>query len=118
MVGKNGQPFPDRAMDNFSSQLLSTLLALAFVGLLAWVSLAMLKRLQQGRLLPGSRTDADELRFVRAMPVGAKERVVVMQYRGEEWVLGVTGGGISLLSREPVHAAPSGEVAQPVSPRP
>ena len=117
MVGKNGQPFPDRAMDNFSSQLLSTLLALAFVGVLAWVSLAMLKRLQQGRLLPGSRTDADELRFVRAMPVGAKERVVVMQYRGEEWVLGVTGGGISLLSREPLRATPSGEVAHPVSPR-
>ena len=117
-VGKNGESFPDRAMDNFSSQLLSTLLALAFVGLLAWVSLAMLKRLQQGRLLPGSRTDADELRFVRALPVGAKERVVVMQYRGEEWVLGVTGGGISLLSREPVHAAASVEVAHPVSPRP
>lgn len=108
-------------MDNFSSQLLSTLLALAFVGLLAWVSLAMLKRLQQGRLLPGSRgADAGELRFVRALPVGAKERVVVMHYRGEEWVLGVTGGGISLLSREPVAASPStpsGEVAQSVSQR-
>jgi len=107
-------------MDNFSSQLLSTLLALAFVGLLAWVSLAMLKRLQQGRLLPGTRVDAGELRFVRALPVGAKERVVVMHYRGEEWVLGVTGGGISLLSREPVSTATSsstGEVAHPVSPR-
>lgn len=108
-------------MDNFSSQLLSTLLALAFVGLLAWVSLAMLKRLQQGRLLPGSRPDADELRFVRALPVGAKERVVVMQYRGEEWVLGVTGGGISLLSREPVRgmaaSTSSDEVAHSMSPR-
>jgi flagellar protein FliO/FliZ len=104
-------------MDTFSSQLLSTLLALAFVGLLAWVSIALLKRLQQGRLLPGSRADAGELRFVRALPVGAKERVVVMRYRDEEWVLGVTAGGISLLSRGPVAAPSPAEVAQPVSPR-
>jgi hypothetical protein len=40
-----------------------------------------------------------------------------MHYRGEEWVLGVTGGGISLLSREPVAATPTDEVAHPVSPR-
>ncbi|MET0352130.1 MAG: flagellar biosynthetic protein FliO [Rhizobacter sp.] len=103
-------------MDSFSSQLLSTLLALAFVGLLAWVSIAMLKRLQQGRLLPGARADAGELRFVRALPVGAKERIVVMHYRGEEWVLGVTSGGISLLSREPQASASSDAVAHPVSP--
>jgi flagellar protein FliO/FliZ len=39
--------------------------------------------------------------------VGARERVVVVHYRGEEWVLGVTAGGISLLARAPApDAAP------------
>lgn len=107
-------------MDNFSTQLLSTLLALAFVSVLAWVCIALLKRLQQGRLMPGQRALADELRFVRALPVGAKERVVVLHYQGDEWLLGVTAGGISLLSRSPI-AAPLGHagtdpVAHPVSP--
>jgi flagellar protein FliO/FliZ len=45
------------------------------------------------------------LRFVRALPVGPRERVVVVQYRGEEWVLGVTAGGISLLGRAPATDA-------------
>jgi len=89
-------------MENFANQLLSTLLALAFVGGLAWVSIALLKRLQQGR--GKGRPAESELRFVRALPVGAKERVVVVQYGGEEWVLGVTAGGISLLSKQPLPA--------------
>ncbi len=93
-------------MDNFASQLLSTLLALAFVAALAWVSIALLKRLQQGRARgPSGRPEA-ELRFVRALPVGTKERVVVMHYRDEEWLLGVTAGGITLLARQPLVPAP------------
>jgi flagellar protein FliO/FliZ len=91
-------------MDTFASQLISTLLALAFVGVLAWISIALLKRLQQGRAGGKGRPAESELRFVRALPVGAKERVVIVQYRGEEWVLGVTTGGISLLSRQPSAA--------------
>lgn len=87
-------------METFASQLLSTLVALAFVGVLAWLSIALLKRLQQGR--SKGRHVEGELRFIRALPVGAKERVVVVQYGGDEWLLGVTPGGISLLSRQPV----------------
>lgn len=88
-------------MDNFSRELLSTFVALAFVVALAWAAIALLKRMQQGRgSRPGTRDDS-ELRFVRALPVGTKERVVVVQYRGEEWLLGVTTGGITLLARTP-----------------
>ena len=87
-------------MENFASSVATMLLALAFVLALAWLALRLLKNLQAGRLNPQS---ADAPRFVRALPVGARERVVVMHYRGEEWVLGVTAGGISLLARDPVH---------------
>ena len=98
-------------MENFSRELTSTLLALAFVAALAWVAIALLKRLQQGRIGRSTGRPQAELRFVRALPVGSKERVVVMQYRGEEWLLGVTAGGISLLARSPIDApaaAPDG----------
>jgi flagellar protein FliO/FliZ len=86
-------------MENFASSVATMLLALAFVLALAWLALRLLKNLQAGRLNP---QPGDAPRFVRALPVGARERVVVMHYRGEEWVLGVTAGGISLLARDPV----------------
>jgi flagellar biogenesis protein FliO len=37
----------------------------------------------------GSASD-DALRFVRALPVGTKERVVIVEHRGARWMLGVT----------------------------
>lgn len=100
-------------MDNFASSLLSMLLALAFVLVLAWVAIRVLKRLQYG---PAKASDAEALAFVRAMPVGARERVVVMHYRGEEWVLGVTAGGISLLSRQPQVPPALTEATAPTDP--
>lgn len=93
-------------MDTLANQLLTTLVALAFVSGLAWVCIAMLKRLQQGRSGGPNARPEQALRFVRALPVGAKERVVVVHYRGEEMLLGVTGAGISLLSKQPIDVAP------------
>ena len=85
-------------MSNFLRELALMLVALAAVLALAWLAL----RLLRGRL-PGAaaRAAADDetLRFVRALPVGTKERVVLMDHRGERWMLGVTAGGISLLAR-------------------
>jgi flagellar protein FliO/FliZ len=79
--------------------LFSTLIALAFVLLLAWVLLRGWRRLQLGI---GKAVDAgDTLRFVRALPLGARERVVLVDHGGERWMLGVTAGGISLLARWP-----------------
>lgn len=90
---------------SFPAEILRTLLALAVVALLAWACLALLRRLQQGRGMAGNARAGSELRFVRALPVGAKERVVVVQYRGDECLLGVTSGGISLLARTPIVTA-------------
>jgi flagellar protein FliO/FliZ len=88
-------------MESFATSVATMLVALAFVLLLAWGALHVLKRFQLGRGA-GAGAAPEALRFVRALPVGARERVVVVHYRGEEWVLGVTAGGISLLAREPV----------------
>lgn len=84
--------------------LATTVLALAFVLLLAWLLLRGWRRLQS----MGVRAPADPaqaLHFVRALPVGARERVVLIEHAGERWMLGVTAGGISLLARWPQGAS-------------
>lgn len=86
-------------MQDLMLNLFSTVAALAFVLLLAWVLIRGWRRLQT---LGGPRTDGGEaLRFVRALPVGSRERVVLLDHAGERWMLGVTPGGISLLARWP-----------------
>lgn len=81
-----------------------TVVALAFVLLLAWVLIRGWRRVQ-GMTLGTGAADGEALRFVRALPVGARERVVLLDHAGERWMLGVTAGGISLLARWPL--APS-----------
>ena len=80
--------------------LASTVVALAFVLLLAWGLIHGWRRLQN---LGGRQSvdGAEALRFVRALPVGARERVVLVDHAGERWMLGVTAGGITLLARWP-----------------
>jgi flagellar protein FliO/FliZ len=46
----------------------------------------------------------DSLRFVRALPVGPKVRVVIVVHRGARWMLGVTAGGISTIAQWPADA--------------
>ena len=80
-------------MENFATQLVSTIAALVLVIAVAWLALRALKRMQYGK------TSGDELRFLRALPIGTRERIVLIEYRGEEYMLGVTSGGISLLQK-------------------
>ncbi len=82
-----------------------TVVALAFVLLLAWVLIRGWRRLQ-GLTLGAGAVDGEALRFVRALPLGARERVVLLDHAGERWMLGVTAGGISLLARWPLDAPP------------
>jgi flagellar protein FliO/FliZ len=84
-------------MESFILSFASMLLALVIVLALAWVVLKLLRARMQPRAASGNASD-DVLRFVRALPVGAKERVVVVEHRGERWMLGVTAGGISTIA--------------------
>jgi flagellar biosynthetic protein FliO len=82
-------------MTNFTTELLTTFIALGLVLALAWLALRVLKRMQHGK-----STD-NELRFLRALPIGARERIVLVQCRDQEYLLGVTSGSISLLEKRP-----------------
>lgn len=80
--------------------MMALLAVLALIVGLGW----LLKR------LPGSGfRQAEGLKLVASLNVGAKERVVVVEVNGQQLLLGVTAGGIATL-----HALP--EPLPPVAP--
>ena len=88
-------------MEPFVSNFARMLAALALVLVLAWIALRVLRgRLGRGTgpLAGSAGGNPEALRFVRALPVGTKERVVLVEHRGERWLLGVTAGGISTIA--------------------
>ena len=86
--------------------LLSTLIALAIVLGLAWVVLKLLKRTQ----LAGGRAAADGPQVVRAVSLGARERLVVVHHRGVEYLLGVTAAQVTLVAQQPLPPADTDDV--------
>ena len=66
---------------------LAVVLALIFA--LAWVA----------RRMQGLRRNATGLQVLAAVPVGAKEKVVMMKLGDEHFLLGVASGSVSLLHR-------------------
>jgi len=84
------------------SELLSGVLALAIVLALAWASLKLLKRMN---LNLGAAPGAPGLKFLRALPLGPRERLVMVAYEGDVLLLGVTAGQVTLLDRRPEASA-------------
>lgn len=72
---------------------LTVLVALALVLGLAFFSIRMLKKVQSGA------PSGDDIRFIRSLPLGARERATVVIWRDEVLLLGVTAGGITVLDR-------------------
>ncbi len=95
------------------SSLLAIILSLAFVIALAWGGLYLMRRFQDGSFGKlGGQQDTRNLRFIRALPIGPRERLVLIEIEGEEMLLGVTAHSISRLrewpapgSAEPATAA-------------
>ncbi len=88
----------------FLLSLLAVILALAFVLALAWVALRLLRRWNDR--FQGGDVAGQPIRFLRAMAVGQRERIALVEVRGEVMLIGVTGGGISLLARWPETRTP------------
>jgi flagellar protein FliO/FliZ len=94
-------------MEAFVSNFARMLAALALVLALAWIALRVLRSRMdaKGALAKGLPAAGEALRFVRALPVGPKERVVIVEHRGERWLLGVAAGGISTIAHWPAEGA-------------
>lgn len=93
------------------SSLLAIIISLAFVIALAWGTLWLLKRFQDGSFgrLSGA-DDGPEMRFEKALPVGPRERLVLVEVEGEQMLLGVTAHAITPLKSWPVSASSSDKV--------
>ena len=87
------------AVGTAATGLLGTFAALAFVLVLAWGALRLLRRFQDRATGATPGTPGPALRFVRALPVGQRERVVVIEVDGERMLIGVSAASVSLLTR-------------------
>lgn len=88
------------------SSVLAIVLSLGLVLLLAWGCLWLLRRFQDGQLGSARRADPGRtLRFTRTLPLGPRERLVLVEVDGEELLLGVTAHSIVELKSWPKRDA-------------
>lgn len=89
------------------SSILAIVLALALVLGMAWGVIWLLKKLQDRQLGVAANGEGDTpIRFLRSMPLGQRERVVLIEARGETMLVGVTAGSVTLLARWPEGQTP------------
>lgn len=82
------------------SSLLAIVFSIALVLGLAWGALWLLKKWQDRTMgAQGAGTGERTLRFIRALPLGPRERIVLVETGGEILMLGVTAASITVLSR-------------------
>lgn len=86
---------------------LNLILGLLFLALMVAAAWWLLRRVNgaQWPLLPRAA-----MKVVASLPLGQRERVVVVEIAGQQWLLGVTPAQVTLLHRfdEPAIAAGSG----------
>jgi flagellar protein FliO/FliZ len=93
-------------MENYLQELLFMLLALIFVVALAWFLLKGLKHFHATHGASGNR-----MRLTLSLPLGTRERMVVVTYREHEYLVGITPGGMHLIDK-----LPQSEVAESTDP--
>lgn len=87
------------------SSLLAVVIALGIVLGLAYVLLRLL-RSWQDRVHGAAEEGEKPIRFLRTLPLGQNERVVLIEVRDEVMLVGVTPGGVSLLKSWPAGTPP------------
>ncbi len=78
----------------FPVSLLITVVALVAVLALAWFALKGLSRFSTSQLGNG------RVRIVQSVSVGNRERLLVVHFADKEYLLGVSGGGISTIDQQ------------------
>ncbi len=93
-------------MATASDGLASLSLAAGAVAALLWMALLLLRRLRPDGLAAGG----GDCRILRSLPVGPRERILVVAIGPRQLVLGVGNAAVSLLCElnEPLPAASAG----------
>jgi len=89
--------------------ILTSAVSLLLVLGLAWLMLRLLKRSQLGRASGG------DPRVLRAVALGPRERLVVVQHHDTEFLLGVTASSVSVIERRRIDAEPAAPTSEPAS---
>jgi flagellar biogenesis protein FliO len=82
-------------MDNYVQELLFVILALLFVVMMAWLLLKGLKGFHS------QYGDGTRMKLMLTLSVGTRERLVVINYRDHEYLIGITPSSIMLLDKLP-----------------
>jgi len=86
----------DSVNNGFPINLLFTILALVFVLILAWFAIRLLAHLASGKSRNG------RLRVTYTLPLGSREKLVLLECDDREYLLGVTANGISLIDQQTI----------------
>ncbi|MBX2825491.1 MAG: flagellar biosynthetic protein FliO [Gammaproteobacteria bacterium] len=76
-----------------------TILALALVLVLAWL---ILKALASSGM---AKTRSGRVRITETLPLGTRERLVIVEHDGHEYLLGVSSASVNLLEKKPLPPA-------------
>jgi flagellar protein FliO/FliZ len=100
---------------SFAAQAAGTVVALVLVLGLAWVCLALLRRMQVGAggwgRAPGAGSPA---KVLGSVVLGPRERVVTVRWQGRDYLLGVTPAAINVIDQR--EAAPEVVAVVPTTP--
>lgn len=86
---------------SFMPMVLSLLVILALLGAAVWV-------LRRAGIAP--RGGGSQLRVVAQLPLGPRDRVVIVEAGERWWLLGVGSGGVTRLGTLPKGQLPAGEL--------
>lgn len=87
----------DSAIGTAVTGFIGMVIALAIVLGLAYVCLKFLRQWQERGLGQREGEPTRELRFVRALAIGQRERLMLVEAEGELMLIGVTAGSVTLL---------------------
>ncbi|UVO50025.1 flagellar biosynthetic protein FliO [Sphingomonas sp. SUN019] len=96
----------DSTIGTALSGLLGMVIALAVVLGLAWVCLKFLRQWQERGMGRREGNPTRQLRFVRALAVGQRERLMLVEAEGELMLIGVSAGSVNLLKNWGAGSAP------------
>ena len=83
-------------MNDFPLSLLFTIFALALVLVIAWFAIRMLAKLGNGQM------KNNRIKLTHTLPIGARERLVLVDCDDTTYFLGVTANGISVIDKKPI----------------
>ncbi|QTD56130.1 flagellar biosynthetic protein FliO [Parasphingorhabdus cellanae] len=81
------------------SSIMAIVVAMIVVLAMAWGVIWLLRKLQDRTMTEAGEGGGERpMRFIRALPLGQRERLVLVEIGGEQLLLGVGGGIITMLA--------------------